>query len=54
MVQTVYVMYIADTKPHSEEIFNCLEFFNEGMISLMCYIMICYTGIGESKLITRA
>ena len=23
--------------------------FNEGMIILMCYIMICYTGIGDSQ-----
>ena len=50
-IQTVYVIYIASTRPHSESIFNLLELFNEGMIILMCYIMICYTGIGDSKLI---
>ena len=46
-VQTAYVIYIADSKPHSQNIFNLLEFWNEGMIILMCYIMLLYTGIGS-------
>jgi len=53
-IQTVYLMYIADTKPHSEDIFNILEFFNEGMITLMCYIMVCFTGIGPSHYIMQS
>ena len=40
------MIYIADTKPHTSNIFNWLEFWNEGLIIIMCYIMICYAGIG--------
>lgn len=54
LIQTIYVMYIADTRPHSEETFNILEFFNEGMITLMCYIMICFTGVGPRHYIMQA
>ena len=46
LIQTSYVIYVADAKPHTNGIFNKLEFFNEGMIILMCYIMVCYAGIG--------
>ena len=45
-VQTAYVLYVTDAKPHTNDIFNYLEFFNEGMIILMCYTMICFSGIG--------
>merc|ERR1712176_754015 len=53
-IQTIYVMYIADARPHSQHIFNLLEFFNEGMITLMCYIMVCFTGIGPSHIIMHS
>jgi len=53
-IQTLYVMYIADSRPHSLSIFNLLEFFNEGMITLMCYIMLCFTGIGPSNMIMQS
>ena len=45
-VQTAYVLYVTDAKPHTNDIFNYLEFFNEGMIIFMCYTMICFSGIG--------
>ena len=46
-VQTCYLFYILHTKPHTRNIFNNLEIFNEGMIIIMCYIMIIYTGISS-------
>jgi len=42
-------MYTVHAKPHSESIFNTLEFWNEGMIILMCYIMLVYSGIGSKE-----
>ena len=45
-IQTAYVLYVTDAKPHTNDIFNHLEFFNEGMIILMCYTMIVFSGIG--------
>ena len=45
-IQTAYVLYVTDAQPHTNDIFNKLEFFNEGMIILMCYTMICFSGIG--------
>ena len=40
------MLYVTDARPHTNDIFNFLEFFNEGMIILMCYVMIVYSGIG--------
>ena len=42
-------MYVVYAKPHSEGIFNTLEFWNESMIIVMCYIMLVYTGIGSKE-----
>ena len=53
-MQTVYVSYVAKARPHTEYIFNRLEFFNEGMITLMCYLMVVYTGVGDATLISTA
>ena len=50
----IYVIYVSDTKPHTNDIFNHLEFFNEGMIIRMCYIMICYAGIGPHHAIMKS
>lgn len=47
ILQTAYFMYIVHAQPHSDGIFNTLELWNEGMIVLMCYIMLVYTGIGS-------
>ena len=43
--------YIVSTKPHTNNLFNKLEFFNEGLLILMCYTMIIYSGIGQFNLI---
>ena len=53
-IQTAYVSHLFDGELHANDIFNTFEFFNEGMIILMCYIMICYTGIGDSQLIIQS
>ena len=47
-------MYIAETLPHTNKIFNWLEFWNEGLIVLICYIMICYAGIGPVDEIVKS
>ena len=54
LVQTIYVGYVWDTRPHTNNIFNKLEIFNEAMIVLMCYIMVAYTGIGPTEYILDA
>ena len=47
------MIYIADTWPHSNEVFNWLEFWNEGLVIIMCYVMICYSGIGPVEEILK-
>ena len=54
IIQTAYILYVSDTKPHTNNIFNQLEFFNEGMIIMMCYVMIVYTGIGPVQEIMKS
>ena len=54
IIQTVYVIYIFDTRPHTVDIFNKLELFNEGMIIFMCYVMIVYCGVGPFKEILKS
>ena len=41
----VYIRYIQSTKPHTNDVFNRLELFNEGSLILLCYIMLAYSGI---------
>lgn len=53
-IQTIYVMYVWNTKPHTRNIFNKLEFVNEGVIVLMCYMMICFSGIGPTEYILNS
>ena len=47
VIQTAYIIYIMHSMPHTESMFNKLEFFNEGMIVLMCYIMFVFAGVGD-------
>ena len=47
-IQSVYVIYIIDSWPHTEDHFNTLELFNESLLILLTFIMICYSGIGSS------
>lgn len=42
-------MYIVYARPHSEDIFNYLEIWNEGLIIMMCYLMLIYTGMGSQE-----
>ena len=51
MIQTVYLIYIMHAMPHTESMFNKLEFFNEGMIILMCYIMFVFAGVGDREIL---
>lgn len=50
-VQTLYIIYIMYSMPHTESMFNKLEFFNEGLIVLLVYIMLCWSGIGDRDII---
>ena len=54
LIQSVYLSYIVDTQPHTVSIFNKLEFFNEGLIIVMCYIMISYSGVAPLEKIIGA
>lgn len=37
--------YIIDSKPHDDDIFISLEYFNEGAVVLLCFMMFIYSGI---------
>ena len=43
VLASCYILYIADTMPHTENIFNRLELFNE-----FAFIVVAYTFIGYS------
>ena len=49
-IQSAYVIYIIDSWPHTESHFNTLELFNESLLILLTFIMICYCGIGDSQM----
>ena len=49
IMQTMYIVYIIDSKPHTDNIFIKLEYFNEGLLVLLCYMMFIYTGIVPCK-----
>jgi hypothetical protein len=51
VIQTAYIIYIMHSMPHTEDMFNKLEFFNEGMIVLMCYIMFVFAGVGDREVL---
>ena len=53
-IQSAYVVYIVNTRPHTDNTFNKLEFFNEGLMILMCYTMIIYSRIGPLEYIIGA
>ena len=50
-IQSAYLIYIMQTRPHTRSHFNSLEFFNETLIILMCYIMLVFSGIGDRDLL---
>lgn len=45
VLQSIYLLYIFDTRPHTTRIFNRLEFFNEGMLMLLAYVMLIFSGL---------
>ena len=45
MIQTFYMLYILKTKPHTTMIFNYLEFFNEGALIMLAYVMLIFSGM---------
>ena len=45
LVQAAYILYVYDTMPHTSNRYNKLEFFNEGLLMLLAYLMIAYCGI---------
>ena len=45
ILQSVYLLYIFDSKPHNMKIFNRLEFFNEGMLMILAYVMLIFSGM---------
>ena len=45
LIQIGYVIYIYDAHPHTESIFNRLEFVNEFLLILLGYIMLSFTNL---------
>ena len=50
VIQSIYIVYIWETMPHTMDLFNKLELFNEGFLILLAFLMICYAGIGDKYL----
>ena len=48
-MQSLYLLYIIDTKPHTVNLFNRLEYWNEGALMLLAYISLAFTGIVEGQ-----
>ena len=45
LLQTFYVLYIFDTRPHKGGIHNTLEFINEFALILLGYVMLIFSGL---------
>ena len=45
LIQTIYLFYIFDTRPHTVSIFNRLEFINESGLILLGYVMLIFSGL---------
>ena len=45
MLQTFYMVYILKSRPHTTDIFNYLEFFNEGALITLAYVMLIFSGM---------
>lgn len=45
ILQSIYLLYIFESRPHSTRLFNRLEFFNEGMLTLLAYVMLIFSGM---------
>ena len=45
VIQSLYVWYVNDTRPHTNNLFNRLEFFNEGSLMFLAYLMLGYSEI---------
>ena len=48
-IQLVYLIYVIDTKPHTQSTYNNLELVNESTLLLLAYLMISFSGIVESQ-----
>ena len=51
IIQTIYVIYILETMPHTHSIYNYLEVFNECLLILLTFIMVTYSGVGAKHLV---
>ena len=49
LIQSVYLLYVESARPHTLELFNRLEVFNESALMLLAYIMIAFSGIVEGQ-----
>ena len=45
ILQSVYILYIFEARPHNMRIYNRLEFLNEGMLMLLAYVMLIFSGM---------
>ena len=46
-IQTIYLAYVHNVHPHSESIFNKLEFVNEYLMVTLAYIMLNFTKLAK-------
>ena len=44
-IETVYIGYIHLARPHTDPVFNRLEFFNEYALCFFAYVMLCFVGM---------
>lgn len=45
IIQSIYILYVFAARPHTTRIFNRLEFFNEGMLIMLAYVMLIFCGL---------
>ena len=46
VIESFYFIFIVSVKPHTDNMFNLLEYFNEILVMLLAYLMITYSGVG--------
>ena len=48
-MQSLYLLYIYASRPHKRDLFNWLEYWNEGALMLLAYISFAFTGIVQGQ-----
>ena len=47
LITYVKILFVIDTRPHTQTVYNRLEFINEGALIVLANVMIAFSGIVE-------